>query len=63
MPVIMLEQIKENYYDLGIRIFWLDEAELSSPIMNTAIIDITWVLYWKWATSIQSCTPEWLVKG
>ena len=43
--------------------FWVDGSGARSLIMNTAIIDITWVLYWKWATSIQKLYARMAYEG
>jgi alpha-D-xyloside xylohydrolase len=45
--------IKQNYYDKGVRIFWLDERSPSTQCMILTTTATTWVRTCRSATSIR----------
>lgn len=58
------ETVKKNYYDLGIKLFWLDEAE---PEYRAYDFDNyryhAGPEYWKWATAIRAILPKGSTTG
>lgn len=49
---------KRNYYDKGVKLFWLDEAEPEFSVTTTTTIATMPGRYWKWAISTHACTPK-----
>ena len=60
----MWEKCKQNYYDYGIRVFWLDEAE---PEYGTYDFEALPLPHWsqrsRWATSTHSIIPSTFYEG
>ena len=50
-------KIKKNYYEKGIHIFWLDEAEPEFTGYEFSHYRISGEQIWKWEISIQESTP------
>ena len=57
-------KVKQNYYDYGIKIFWLDEAEPEYTYYDFDLYPLLFRTYHsKWATFIPCCMQRVSMKG